>query len=86
MATVMATVMATGPATDTDMDTVMVPVRKARMTDPASSDNQKRTAEFDSAVLFHFLNWSIAQVSSAQLYWVMYSPKNPGFPVSRKLM
>lgn len=31
----------------------------------------------------HFLNWSIAQVSSAQLYWVMYSPRNCGFPVSR---
>lgn len=22
----------------------------------------------------HFLNWSIAQVVSAQLYWVIYSP------------
>ena len=32
---------------------------------------------------FHFLKWSIAQVSSAQLYCFIYSPLNLGFLVSR---
>ena len=31
----------------------------------------------------YFLNWSIAQVSSAQLYCVMYSPKKFGLPVCK---
>jgi hypothetical protein len=42
--------------------------------DKAKAEQKKSTAEKDSAVLSIYLKWSSAQVDSAQLYWVIYSP------------
>jgi hypothetical protein len=46
--------------------------------------SKKASRQTDGLLLlayFVFFSHSIPQVSSAQLYWDIYSPRNSGFPV-----